>query len=766
MDAESALVDTLRHVATPARNRTRGDGPAEKINIYDLVTWSRRREPSPEPAEPVGPVRPVGLAGHAGPAGPARFCAPPASTAPTSIASPSSRDSASTATVGESPALPPAVAPVPPTLASALAPLASISVASASPVPHASPAPAVSLATLRPSLKARPSHGHTFSGASGSSGSLKNVRFAHQLTTVKRFDTRSEPMSISTENSPQPSPRLAPFKTFSLGAGDEEDDGEESGSDDDQFWFGTALSRTKLPLDDIQKGPKFGTTTLNLFDSALYSESDCDSISDCEADLSYSEPSGVPALKRAAMPPIAAGKGSIGGGESQVAVSSLPFGRGGASAPSQPRFAVTRWHLASSDIEPLVTRRAIDLQSHILAHLQGHNIKLNRVSACLDTKKIQGLIYVTNLNFEKALEIKFTFNNWKDIHYVSAYHHRSVTDAIDEFKFTIHLSGLSFFMQSKKLLFCDPNMYETCCPLSMELCCRYDVNGETYYDNNNYNNYHVNLQAFTKPIVRRDSCSAPNLPNLESELLPRHTSSSCTLTSENTHKEPRIPQAKSFGNDFLVTTTMSHKKPKPSQTTSGRQFSDDTDYFNTSPLKHLFHNDTTLVKPSRINEVTFDATPTSPMHFLFGEDLSEKHFTHSSPPSTLLRSPDHKGIAQGSGTSLGYTRLDTMPHSTSSSVETSSSSSSSIASQKPRSLQEFAPPGMERNLYLAATEPQHEQRPTPDSSSSSVDYETLRKTYCFYDNNDRTDTSIDPKPSFWTRHASSPRNTVSNVPKY
>ncbi|KAM3161102.1 CBM21 domain-containing protein [Lachancea thermotolerans] len=746
MDAESALVDTLRHVATPARGKTRGDGAVEKINIYDLVTWTRRREPSPEAAESPAPAAP------ASPAGPARFCAPPASAAPTSVASSSSAHSASTATAGESPALPPPAAPVPSTLASALAPLASV----AALVTPASPAPAASLATLRPSLKARPSHGHTFSGASGSSGSLKNVRFAHQLTTVKRFDTRSEPMSISTENSPRPSPRLAPFKTFSLGAGDDEEDCEESGSDDDQFWFGTALSRTKLPLDDIQKGPKVGTAALNLFDSALYSESDCDSISDCEIDLSYSEPSGVPALKRTAALPAAIGKGTTTS-ESQAAVSSLSFGRGGAPAPSQPRFAVTRWHLASSDIEPLVTRRAIDLQSHILAHLQGHNIKLNRISACLDTKKIQGLIYVTNLNFEKALEIKFTFNNWKDIHYVSAYHHRSVTDAIDEFKFTIHLSGLSFFMQSKKLLFCDPNMYETCCPLSMELCCRYDVNGETYYDNNNYNNYHVNLQAFTKPIVRRDSCSVPNLPSLESELLPRQTSSSCTLTSENAQKEPRAPQTKSFGNDFLVTTTMSHKKPKPSKTISGRQFSDDTDYFNTSPLKHLFHNDTTLVKPSRINEVTFDATPTSPMHFLFGEDLSDKHYTHSSPPTTLLRSPDRKDAAQASGTPMGYSRLDATPDSTSSSVDTSSSSS--IASQKPRSLQEFAPSGMEKNLYLAATEPQHEQKPTPDSSSSSVDYDTLRKTYCFYNSKERSDAPIDPKPSFWTRHASSPRNS-------
>ena len=69
----------------------------------------------------------------------------------------------------------------------------------------------------------------------------KNVRFDLFSTTIKRFDSKDEPITISNENSPIMSPILFPVRTNHLRRGDEYgyySSGDGNGEDDDEScWF-------------------------------------------------------------------------------------------------------------------------------------------------------------------------------------------------------------------------------------------------------------------------------------------------------------------------------------------------------------------------------------------------------------------------------------------------------------------------------------------------------------------------------------------------
>lgn len=271
--------------------------------------------------------------------------------------------------------------------------------------------------------------------------------------------------------------------------------------------------------------------------------------------------------------------------------------------------------------------------------------------------------------------------------------------------------------------------------------------------------------AFTKPLVHRVPHSAPDLTTLQPDISLRHSASSCTLTADSFLPESPAPKtaARPLGADFLLSTTVSHKNPQPSQQSHGRKFSDDTDYYNTSPLKHLFHNDTTLAKPSRINEVTFDPAPSSPMHLLSEQNSSDSHYTHSPPiptHSTKSSTVSHN-LEDASRT---WDPLSIRPPLTEMTLPSSDYATASplyyLANQEPRSLQGLPPPSsdLKKNLYSNDTG-SSSQKPTPDTSSppSSMDYDTLVKSYCFYDSKENSATTPnedDWKPSYWSRHIS------------
>lgn len=332
-----------------------------------------------------------------------------------------------------------------------------------------------------------------------SSTSGKIVRFAPQLTQVRRFDLNSEPMSISTETSPCLTPIDDLSQSYMTSS----------------YWFGTNM--TKLKLDSYNKPfSKF----------SLFYDGETDSETDDEKEIDFSI------------------KGYLKSNTSNDVLLT-------------PSFNIRSWRLISTNSLPFSGFKLFsqNLSLDLLSFLQGQNIRLNKID--LMGNKLIGKIFVTNLNYEKFLEIKFTFNNWQDIHYVDALFSKTITNEIDEFEFIIDLSTLKFFMVYKKLIYCNSMGKETKCNLRMDLCCKYDVNGETYYDNNNYENYQINLKVTTQPLklTHQRSASLPsnfNLPMIE-----------------NDDKRPSL---------------------------GSRTFSDDTDYYNTSPLKHLYHNNSDFFK--------------------------------------------------------------------------------------------------------------------------------------------------------------------------
>ncbi|SCW00620.1 LAFE_0C08218g1_1 [Lachancea fermentati] len=597
------------------------------------------------------------------------------------------------------------------------------------------------------------------SGSSTShSGAAKNVRFAQQLTKIKRFDASREPISISCDNSPRLTPLIALDSCVS--------------DDDDEFWFGTALSRMKLPLSHAAlragaAGPLRAAGAL-LGDS----DSDTDRCADDDDDDDDDDSDGDAA-------DIDNGNVHIHRHDPSDADFGALFARPRALGA---RFSVARWDLVSTNIAPLVARRALDLEALVLAYLQGNNIKLSSVSPCLDSSKLQGLIYVANLNFEKFIEVKYTFNNWRDIHYVTAQYHRTVTAGIDEFRFTVNLNGLKFFMQMKHLLYCGSGP-ETVCPLTMELCCRYDVNGETYYDNNNYENYQLRLNAVTKPVPRRrrrrsaDAAAAGRLP------LRRHLSADAITMSATTSTSPTStsPTPAPAPVPAPAPKSLDHPPVQP----AGRHFSKDTDYFNTSPLKHLFRSESALSslgKPTATNanaastlapatnlpeQTVVPVSPTVPMHFFFGY-AAAPNYTHKSPsPKPASSRPSSEWTSEGDSASPAQNQSESLSSSVS-----SSTSSFSPTIHAPRVMKAFSTNDLRASITeLQSPEPRHfvSSAPTKDmkrdlsfdesysddqqaktlklSHNKPMDYNTLLQSYCFYDPAKHSTRS--PQPSPW-----------------
>ncbi|GAV49203.1 hypothetical protein ZYGR_0N06100 [Zygosaccharomyces rouxii] len=438
--------------------------------------------------------------------------------------------------------------------------------------PFSPPPPTrVAIRQLKSSLKLSRSDSSSIAASSTTSSSSKNVRFAAELTTVKKFDSAAEPISISTESSPQLKPIIP--------ASD-----DEEGFDDerDELWFNNLTLLPSLLTNKRKIGNNSNKNKKDFLLSRFHLDYDSDSgIEDEDEDedeYEYEEEDQKHYHHK-----------------HEILDKNRPH-----------QFEVVDWQYLQSNVIPF---RAADanpfikkkdngqLEPQLFDYLQGSNIRLHSLEQINNEfGKVLGLIYVNNLNFEKFIEIKLTFNNWKDIHYVTATYHRSITDQLDEFKFVIDLNVLKYSLQMRNLLYYNPALTTTLCPLDVNLCCRYDVNGETFYDNNNYENYQMKLVVTTQ-----------SKKDLDEERAAVATSEAAAANKRN---ELSTNRGNMFARDFLVTTTLSHShRPftsgaKPSEV---RRFSEDTDYFNTSPLRHLYHNDTSLLRPAKMNEILLNS---------------------------------------------------------------------------------------------------------------------------------------------------------------
>ncbi|QLG74363.1 hypothetical protein HG535_0G02470 [Zygotorulaspora mrakii] len=520
---------------------------------------------------------------------------------------------------------------------------------------------------LKSSLKLSKSFSTTSIATTTSStgSSQKNVRFAVDLTTVKNFDSNAEPISISNENSPSLKPiidlsDLQDNRTDLCYEDDLYNGYSDDQGNDDGFWFNQLPTlKTLRNVSYLKKRPLNRTdfsgtrnhfrsnswshnqpgnhnyqnnnnnnndnrNTLSNFRLDSYfdydhtndhyydydSDSDSNSGSDADSNSDYNSDSN-----------------SHSDGDNTGTFISNDNSNDCDIDNNQKHnhneenttklFEILEWKLISSNIfsfkrktfNPFVSKvnfsNNSNLEGQIFEFLQGSNIKLHSLKQSKEKNgSICGLIFVNNLNFEKSIEIKFSFNNWKDIHYVSANFSKSITSNIDEFSFVFDLNSLKYALKVKNLIFANKKLSKTFCPLNLEFCCRYDVNNETFYDNNNYQNYQIKLVAATKPTwetkrFEKSQTCAKSKSNL---------SSSCVddlnaIHNDNINNE-KVDDGDSFARNFLVSTTLSHNHNNfyPNKTNS-RRFNEETDYYNTSPLKHLYHNDTTLIKPVRLNQV-------------------------------------------------------------------------------------------------------------------------------------------------------------------
>lgn len=367
----------------------------------------------------------------------------------------------------------------------------------------------------------------TSASSSTSSSSGKSVRFATHLYTIKKFNTKSAPISIS-----------------------EKSGNESTNYGTSKFASNLYENATLSNLSHINS--KDQPYILDFLDYSDLDYNDKDDEYDNESDIEDNElfVNNYNLLIE---------KDSIYPGE-------------------ENKFDIADWKIISSNLNRFKSNPKIDatkLEHSIFEYLNGQNIKVHSLElsepATYDDVRcnnfgrcqISGLLFVNNLNFEKKVEIKFTLNNWTDIHYISANYSKSVTPQVDEFKFIIDISALKLNLVSKKLIFANFFEKKTACSLNLQFCCRYDVNGfdnRSFYDNNDYRNYELTI-----------SLSVINL-NREISILPKNDSTILPLTLRNKNSDSS-------------TSKINEKAKKPLRT-----FNKDTDYFNDSPIKHKFHH--------------------------------------------------------------------------------------------------------------------------------------------------------------------------------
>lgn len=306
-----------------------------------------------------------------------------------------------------------------------------------------------------------------------------------------------------------------------------------------------------------------------------------------------------------------------------------------------------KWELVASNIpKPSQSLDLLNDQS-IQSFLNGQNIKLYNLEQ-LNGNKMYGSLIVNNIDFEKIVEVKFTFNHWSNIHYINSSYCKSLTPRFDQFQFVIDLNRYKFFLQIKDLL----NKQ-----IIIEFYCRYDVGNQTYFDNNNYSNYTLTLLKTESSDLEKNN-NVTTTPPVESLPFEHTTDLSLSSSSSSVSKSecmdsqyfPKDNAPPQKNNDNCTDSYVSNSKDTNHLNESGRKisagtrstqtnntqhnhpflvnnkyvvpmtskqfmnnrnichtrtFSEDTDYYNTSPLKHLYHNDTCqfVKKPATKNEV-------------------------------------------------------------------------------------------------------------------------------------------------------------------
>jgi len=128
----------------------------------------------------------------------------------------------------------------------------------------------------------------------------------------------------------------------------------------------------------------------------------------------------------------------------------------------------------------------------------------------VDGSILKGTIQVKNLAYHKSVVIRYTLDNWNTSKEAPAVYTSAVTNGtafysdvgLDLFTFTIDMtSQFNAFNNSLVSHFADH-------PIIMSFAIRYEVNHNTYWDNNNTNNFQLEFVQLpvTEPCVTRKKC--------------------------------------------------------------------------------------------------------------------------------------------------------------------------------------------------------------------------------------------------------------------
>ncbi|CAK7903252.1 hypothetical protein CAAN1_16S00452 [[Candida] anglica] len=163
---------------------------------------------------------------------------------------------------------------------------------------------------------------------------------------------------------------------------------------------------------------------------------------------------------------------------------------------------------------------------------------LQSIAVSPDKKSLFGFILVKNLAFEKKLSVKLTTSNWKSSIIISnaIYIQSFRSSHYDQFKFSMPLSNY------KSLI-------------NMELVVKYDVGSDTFWDNNDNKNYHIEIRAIQqlpKQIRKRHPTisNRNSIPEFE-DLVSRLVTIKNDLDDENSDITPRSKSAFSGRYNFM-----------------------------------------------------------------------------------------------------------------------------------------------------------------------------------------------------------------------
>jgi hypothetical protein len=127
-------------------------------------------------------------------------------------------------------------------------------------------------------------------------------------------------------------------------------------------------------------------------------------------------------------------------------------------------------------------------------------VRVERIFMSTDNRTMIGTVAVANVAYHKKVVARFTLDYWKTVsevvaHYSDDIRNTDKRDGYDRFNFEVALNDQAH-LEAKTL----------------QLCVRYTVNGQTYWDNNDFMNYKVDFVKKTKPHTNTDRNHSSSRP--------------------------------------------------------------------------------------------------------------------------------------------------------------------------------------------------------------------------------------------------------------